>query len=170
MKKHKGNSIKNGEKKFASENKTKKKNTEKWSRLTPSFLGLGDERKQKSDENQIRNPNPNREKREKRAIERREERIKIKRGINLIYKRDVIFAFCECRERDTHTEVFGKRAVGVGTCNGAHSLCTIFFENINPVPEFIDSAFSFVFFFFLGEKWCDSKRKFEDLFGISFKN
>ena len=27
-------------------------------------------------------------------------RIKIKRGINLIYKRDVIFAFCECRERE----------------------------------------------------------------------
>ena len=51
-------------------------------------------------------------------------------------------------ERETHTEVFGKRAVGVGTCNGAHSLCTIFFENINPVPEFIDSAFSFVFFIF----------------------
>ena len=66
------------------------------------------------------------ERRERREIERREERIKIRRGINLIYKRDVIFAFCECRERDTHTEVFGKRAVGVGTCNGAHSLCTIF--------------------------------------------
>ena len=102
MKKHKGNSIKNGEKKLLPKTK-QKKNTEKWSRLTPSFLGLGDERKQKkNDENQIRNPNPNREKREKRAIERREERIKIKRGINLIYKRDVIFAFCECRERDTH--------------------------------------------------------------------
>ena len=93
-----------GKKKLLPKTKPKKKkNTEKWSRLTPSFLGLGDERKQKSDENQIRNPNPNREKREKRAIERREERIKIKRGINLIYKRDVIFAFCECRERDTHT-------------------------------------------------------------------
>ena len=101
MKKHKGNSIKNGEKKLLPKTKQKKKkNTEKWSRLTPSFLGLGDERKQKSDENQIRNPNPNREKREKRAIERREERIKIKRGINLIYKRDVIFAFVSVeRER-----------------------------------------------------------------------
>ena len=50
--------------------------------------------------NQIKNPNPNREKREKTAIERREERIKIKRRINLIYRRDVIFAFCECRERE----------------------------------------------------------------------
>ena len=80
--------------------------------------------------NQIKNPNPNREKREKTAIERREERIKIKRRINLIYRRDVIFAFCECREREREreTEVFGKRAVGVGTCNGGHSLCTIFLK------------------------------------------
>ena len=54
--------------------------------------------------NQIKNPNPNREKREKRAIERREERIKIKRRINLIYRRDVIFAFCECRERQRFLE------------------------------------------------------------------
>ena len=69
---------------------------------------------EKNDENQIKNPNPNREKREKRAIEIRENRIKIKRGINLIHKRDVIFAFWECREREN----FGKRAVGVGTCNG----------------------------------------------------
>ena len=110
----------------------------------PSFLGVGDERKQKSDENQIRNPNPTREKREKRAIERREERIKIKRGINLIYKRDVIFAFCECRERERDRErdkvVFGKRAVGVGTCNGAHNLCTIFLKTV------------FFIIFFNGEK------------------
>ena len=59
--------------------------------------------------NQIKNPNPNREKREKTAIERREERIKIKRRINLIYKRDVIFAFCECRERERERERFLER-------------------------------------------------------------
>ena len=59
--------------------------------------------------NQIKNPNPNREKREKTAIERREERIKIKRRINLIYRRDVIFAFCECRERERERQRFLER-------------------------------------------------------------
>ena len=119
--------------------KQNKKITEMWSRLTRlAFVSWGrrwTETKKKNDENQIKNPNPNpnREKREKRAIERREERIKIKRGINLIYKRDVIFAFCEFRER----EVFGKRAVGVGTCK----------------------PFQFFLLFFYGEKWCDSKRE-----------
>ena len=78
---------------------------------------------EKNDENQIKNPNPNREKREKRAIEIRENRIKIKRGINLIHKRDVIFAVCECREREN----FGKRAVGVGTCNGPTIFVLLFF-------------------------------------------
>ena len=36
-------------------------------------------------------------------------RIKIKRGINLIYKMDVIFAFCECRERERERERFLER-------------------------------------------------------------
>ena len=64
-------------------------------------------------------------------------RIKTRRWINLIYQRDVIFAFCECREREREREreIFGKRAVGVGTCNGAHNLCTNFFENIFAIPE-----------------------------------
>ena len=71
MNKHKGNSIKNVKKKIASENKTKKsRKSEVDSPDSPSFLGLGDERTQKNDENQIKNanpnPNPNREKREKR--------------------------------------------------------------------------------------------------------
>ena len=49
----------------------------------------------------------------------------------------MIFAFCECREeeREREREIFGKRAVGVGTCNGAHNLCTNFFENIFAIPE-----------------------------------
>ena len=58
-------------KKIASENKTKKsRKSEVDSPDSPSFLGLGDERTQKNGENQIKNPNPNRE---KRAIERRGE-------------------------------------------------------------------------------------------------
>ena len=36
-------------------------------------------------------------------------RIKIKRGINLIYKRDMIFAFCECREEERERERFLER-------------------------------------------------------------
>ena len=63
-------------KKFASENKTKKKSqkSDVDSPDSPSFLGLGDERKQKIDENQIKNPNPNpnREKREERRESDRE--------------------------------------------------------------------------------------------------
>ena len=74
MNKHKGNSIK-PMKTIASKNKTKKsRKSEVDSRDSPSFLGLGDERKQKprqkNDENQMKNPNPNRENREKRAIEK----------------------------------------------------------------------------------------------------
>ena len=68
MNKHKGDSIKHV-KTIASENKTKKSpKSEVDSPDLPSFLGLGDERKQKhkqkNDENQIKNPNPspNREK------------------------------------------------------------------------------------------------------------
>ena len=73
MNKHKGDSIKNVKKKIASENKTKKsRKSEVYSPGSPSFLGLGDERTQKNDENQIKNPNPN-PNREKRAIERRGE-------------------------------------------------------------------------------------------------
>ena len=73
MNKHKGNSIKNVKKKIVSENKTKKsRKSEVDSPDSPSFLGLGDERTQKNDENQIKNPNPN-PNREKRAIERRGE-------------------------------------------------------------------------------------------------
>ena len=58
-----------------SENKTKKsQKSEVNSPDLPSFLGLGDERKQKliqkNDENQMKDPNPNRENREKRATER----------------------------------------------------------------------------------------------------
>ena len=54
---------------IASENKTKKsQKSEVNSPDLPSFLGLGDERKQKliqkNDENQMKDPNPNREKRE----------------------------------------------------------------------------------------------------------
>ena len=81
-------------------------------RLLGSAMNGNKNTNKKNDKNQIKNahPNPNREE-EKRAIEIRENRIKIKRGINLIHKRDVIFAFCDCRERD----IFGKRAVGVGT-------------------------------------------------------
>ena len=58
---------------FRKQNKKKKsQKSEVDSPDSPTFLGLGDERKQKNDENQIKNPNPNpnREKREKRAIER----------------------------------------------------------------------------------------------------
>ena len=73
MNKHKGNSIKNVKKKIASENKTKKsRKSEVDSPDSPSFLGLGDERTQENDENQIKKPNPN-PTREKRAIERRGE-------------------------------------------------------------------------------------------------
>ena len=58
-------------KKIASENKTKKsRKSEIDSPDSPMFLGLGDERKQKNDENHIKNPNPNTENREKRATER----------------------------------------------------------------------------------------------------
>ena len=59
----------------------------------------------------------------------------------------MIFAFCEWREREREREierdkvVFGKRAVGVGTCNGAHNLCTIFLKTV-----------FFIIFFFNGEK------------------
>ena len=68
MNKHKGNSIKKVRKKLLPENKTKKsRKSEVDSPNSPSFLGLGDERKQKhkqkNDENQIKNPNPNREER-----------------------------------------------------------------------------------------------------------
>ena len=74
MNKHKGNSIKHV-KTIASENKTKKSpKSEVDSPDLPSFLGLGDERKQKhkqkNDENQIKNPNPNRDNRETRATDR----------------------------------------------------------------------------------------------------
>ena len=68
---HKGNSIKMWKKKncFRKQNKKKKSQKSKVdSPDSPTFLGLGDERKQKNDENQIKNPNPNpnREKREER--------------------------------------------------------------------------------------------------------
>ena len=74
MNKHKGNSIKHV-KTIASENKTKKSpKSEVDSPDLPSFLGLGDERKQKhkqkNDENQIKNPNPNRDNRETTATDR----------------------------------------------------------------------------------------------------
>ena len=60
---------------IASKNKTKKsRKSEVDSPDLPSFLGLGDERKQKhrqkNDENQMKNLNPNTENREKRATER----------------------------------------------------------------------------------------------------
>ena len=62
---------------IASKNKTKKsRKSEVDSPDSPSFLGLGDEWKQKhiqkNDENQMKDPdpNPNRENREKRATER----------------------------------------------------------------------------------------------------
>ena len=74
MNKHKGDSVKHV-KTIASENKTKKSpKSEVDSPDLPSFLGLGDERKQKHkqkiDENQIKNPNPNRDNRETRATDR----------------------------------------------------------------------------------------------------
>ena len=72
-------------------------------------------------------------------------RIKTRRLINLIYKRDVIFAFCECREREREREIFGKRAVGVGTCNGPTIFVLLFFLKYIPSPRVF---YCFGFFFF----------------------
>ena len=77
MNKHKGNNIKNVKKNCFQ--KTKQKNHGKVKLTHPihlQFLGLvmngnkNTNKKKKNDENQIKNPNPNRENREKRAIEK----------------------------------------------------------------------------------------------------
>ena len=130
--------------------KQNKKITEKWSRLTRLAFVSWSRRWteiKKMMRNQIKNPNPNREKREKRAIERREERIKIKRRINLIYMRDVIFAFCECRERERERQRFLEREPLELELVMGPTVFVLFFWKYKPSPR-VDC---FSFFFFNGE-------------------
>ena len=75
MNKHKGNSIKKGFKKIAFRKQNKKIHGKVTSthptrlRFLGSAMNGNKNTNKKNDENQIKNANPNREKREKRAIE-----------------------------------------------------------------------------------------------------